>query len=67
MAKTRAERTRWVSHLRVSTVAQAEKELSLTAQRHSAEEFAARHHAVAPRARRGPCSRLGTRGRGRPR
>jgi DNA invertase Pin-like site-specific DNA recombinase len=45
MAK-RAERTRWVSYLRVSTVEQAEKELSLTAQRHSAEEFAARHDAV---------------------
>lgn len=46
MAKTRAERTRWVSYLRVSTVEQAEKELSLTAQRHSAEEFAARHDGV---------------------
>jgi DNA invertase Pin-like site-specific DNA recombinase len=46
MAKTRAERTRWVSYLRVSTVEQAEKELSLTAQRRSAEEFAARHDAV---------------------
>jgi DNA invertase Pin-like site-specific DNA recombinase len=45
MAK-RIERTRWVSYLRVSTVEQAEKELSLTAQRHSAEEFAARHDAV---------------------
>ena len=45
MAK-RAERTRWVSYLRVSTVEQAEKELSLTAQRRSAEEFAARHEAV---------------------
>jgi DNA invertase Pin-like site-specific DNA recombinase len=39
MAKKRAERTRWVSYLRVSTVEQAEKELSLTAQRRSAEEF----------------------------
>ncbi len=45
MAK-HAERTRWVSYLRVSTVEQAEKELSLTAQRRSAEEFAARHGAV---------------------
>jgi site-specific DNA recombinase len=45
MAK-RAERTRWVSYLRVSTVAQAEKELSLTAQRRSAEDFATRHDAV---------------------
>jgi len=45
MAK-RADRTRWVSYLRVSTVEQAEKELSLTAQRRSAEEFAARHGAV---------------------
>ncbi|MCL2726081.1 MAG: recombinase family protein [Polyangiaceae bacterium] len=45
MAK-RAERARWVSYLRVSTVEQAEKELSLTAQRRSAEEFAARHGAV---------------------
>ncbi|MFO0568035.1 MAG: recombinase family protein [Polyangiaceae bacterium] len=46
MAKTGAERTRWVSYLRVSTVEQAEKELSLTAQRRSAEEFAARHDTV---------------------
>jgi site-specific DNA recombinase len=46
MAKARAERTRWVSYLRVSTVEQAEKELSLTAQRRSAEEFAARHDAL---------------------
>jgi len=46
MAKTCAKRTRWVSHLRVSTVEQAEKELSLTAQRRSAEEFAPRHDAV---------------------
>lgn len=44
--KTRAERTRWVSYLRVSTVEQAEKELSLTAQRRSAEEFADRHDAI---------------------
>lgn len=48
MAK-RTERTRWVSYLRVSTVEQAEKELSLTAQRHSAEEFAERHDAVIDR------------------
>jgi site-specific DNA recombinase len=46
MAEKRAERTRWVSCLRVSTVEQAETELSLAAQRHSAEEFAARHEAV---------------------
>jgi DNA invertase Pin-like site-specific DNA recombinase len=46
MAKMRAERTRWVSYPRVSTVEQAEKELSLTAQRHSADEFAARHDAI---------------------
>lgn len=45
MAK-RAERSRWVSYLRVSTVEQAEKELSLAAQRRAAEEFAARHDAV---------------------
>jgi site-specific DNA recombinase len=45
MAK-RTERTRWVSYLRVSTVEQAEKELSLSAQRRSAEEFAAGHDAV---------------------
>lgn len=31
MAKKRAERTRWVSYLCVSTVEQAEKELSLIA------------------------------------
>jgi hypothetical protein len=42
MAK-RTERTCWVSYLRVSTVEQAEKELSLTEQRRSGEEFAARH------------------------
>lgn len=42
----RDERTRWVSYLRVSTVEQAEKELSLTAQRRSTEEFSARHGAV---------------------
>lgn len=46
MAKRLAERARWVSYLRVSTVEQAEKELSLTAQRRSAEEFATRHDAV---------------------
>jgi hypothetical protein len=46
MANARAERARWVSYLRVSTVEQAEKELSLTAQRHYAEEFAARHDTV---------------------
>ncbi len=46
MAKKRTDRTRWVSYLRVSTAEQAEKELSLTAQRRSAEEFAARHDAV---------------------
>ena len=45
MAK-QTERTRWVSYLRVCTVEQAEKELSLTAQRRSAEEFAAHHDAV---------------------
>lgn len=45
MAK-RTERTRWVSYLRVSTVGQAEKELSPTAQRRLAEELAARHNAV---------------------
>lgn len=45
MAK-RAERTRWVTYLHVSTVEQAEKELSLTAQRQSAADFAARHEAV---------------------
>lgn len=45
MAK-RTDRTRWVSYLRVSTVEQAEKELSLTAQRRSADEFAAHHDAV---------------------
>jgi site-specific DNA recombinase len=45
MAK-RTERTRWVSYLRVSTVEQAEKELSLTAQHRSADEFAARHDAI---------------------
>ena len=41
-----AERARWVSYLRVSTVEQAEKELSLIAQRHAATDFAGRHGAV---------------------
>jgi DNA invertase Pin-like site-specific DNA recombinase len=45
MAK-RPERTRWVSYLRVSTVEQAEKELSLTAQRRATDEFTARHGAT---------------------
>lgn len=45
MAK-RADRTRWVSYLGVSTVEQAEKEMSQTAQRRAEEEFAARHDAV---------------------
>lgn len=48
MAK-RADRTRWVSYLRVNTVEQAEKELSLTAQRRAAEEFAAHHDTVIDR------------------
>ena len=48
MAK-RTERTRWVSYLRVSTVEQAEKELSLSAQRHSTKEFAERYGGVIDR------------------
>ena len=48
MAK-RADRTRWVSYLGVSTVEQAEKEMSQTAQRRAEEEFAARHDAVIDR------------------
>lgn len=42
----RTEPTRWVSHLRVRTVEQAEKELSLTAQRHAVVDFATRHRAL---------------------
>ncbi len=42
----RTECTRWISYLRVSTVERAEKELSLTAQRRSVEDFAARHGAI---------------------
>jgi len=40
-----AERTAWVSYLRVSTPDQADRELSLPAQRRAVEEFAARHDA----------------------
>ena len=47
-------RNRWVSYLRVSTAEQAERELSLTAQRRAVVEFATRHDATidSPRA---PC------------
>ena len=40
-----AERIAWVSYLRVSTPDQADRELSLPAQRRAVEEFATRHHA----------------------
>src|SRR5262245_11671496 len=38
-------RSAWVSYLRVSTAEQAERELSLPAQRHAVEEYATRHSA----------------------
>lgn len=40
--RTSGERSRWVSYLRVSTTDQADRELSLTAQRRAVSEFAAR-------------------------
>ncbi|MBN2196786.1 MAG: recombinase family protein [Polyangiaceae bacterium] len=43
------ERTHWVSYLRVSTAEQAERELSLTAQRRAVGDFAGRHGAVIDR------------------
>src|SRR5215467_317487 len=36
-------RSEWISYLRVSTPEQAERDLSLPAQRHAVEEYAARH------------------------
>jgi site-specific DNA recombinase len=39
----RPERTAWVSYLRVSTHEQADRELSLPAQRHAITEYAAHH------------------------
>lgn len=39
----RTVRSEWISYLRVSTHEQAEKDLSLPAQRHAVEEYAARH------------------------
>jgi hypothetical protein len=40
-----AERTAWVSYLRVSTPDQADRELSLPAQKRAVEDFSARHDA----------------------
>ncbi len=40
-----SRRTAWVSYLRVSTPEQAERELSLPAQRHAVHEYASRHGA----------------------
>jgi DNA invertase Pin-like site-specific DNA recombinase len=45
----RAERSAWVSYLRVSTPEQADRELSLPAQRRAVEDFAARHGATIAR------------------
>ncbi len=44
-----AERCAWVSYLRVSTPEQADRELSLPAQRRAVEEFASRHGATVNR------------------
>jgi DNA invertase Pin-like site-specific DNA recombinase len=41
--RARSERTSWVSYLRVSTSEQADRELSLPAQRHAVEDYANRH------------------------
>jgi site-specific DNA recombinase len=38
-----ARRTAWVSYVRVSTADQAERDLSIPAQRHAIEEYAVRH------------------------
>ena len=38
-------RHEWISYLRVSTPEQAERDLSLPAQRRAVEDYAARHHA----------------------
>jgi site-specific DNA recombinase len=43
---TSSDRARWVSYLRISTAEQAERALSITAQRHAVSEFAAGHGAV---------------------
>lgn len=47
--KATPERCAWVSYLRVSTPEQADRELSLPAQRHAVEQFAARHSATIAR------------------
>jgi site-specific DNA recombinase len=46
---TRPERTAWISYLRVSTPEQAERELSLPAQRRAIAEYATRHDAAIAR------------------
>jgi len=43
---TGSERTPWVSYLRVSTGEQADRELSLPAQRHAVAAYAAQHGAA---------------------
>lgn len=43
------QRSRWVSYLRVSTSDQAERDLSIPAQRHAVAEYAARHGATIAR------------------
>jgi site-specific DNA recombinase len=48
---TRPERTAWISYLRVSTPEQAERELSLPAQRRAIAEYATRHGAAIARVR----------------
>ncbi len=42
-------RHEWFSYLRVSTAEQAERDLSLPAQRHAVEDYAARHSATIAR------------------
>jgi site-specific DNA recombinase len=46
---TRPERTAWISYLRVSTPEQAERELSLPAQRRAIAEYATRNGAAIAR------------------
>jgi len=50
------QRTAWISYLRVSTTEQAERELSLPAQRRAIEEYATRHGATIAREYTEACS-----------
>ena len=49
MRRRSEPRSAWVSYLRVSTPEQAERDLSLPAQRHAVEAYAVAHHAMIAR------------------